>query len=159
MMVQRQSPINYPEARATLDGVFKQVESRHLAGEPEPPCPPGLEGAFDVLFASETQAHREVLVGCAIARLQDRTINIRHTYMKHGSDAFNGRSLDGRVVNQFLRENRIPCTKGPYLSASEQQRTAEVAVTMFLSAALWFIIALPFAIAAIATIAKEKDTR
>jgi hypothetical protein len=67
------------------------------------------------LFRSNTQAYREVLVGCAIARIQDRSINVRLPYVKQAQDAYNGRTLDERVVNPFFRDNRIPSSYGPYL--------------------------------------------
>ena len=69
------------------------------------------------MFASSTQSYREVLVGCCLARLIDRSINIRHPYVNQGEDAFNGRTLDERVVNPFLQERMIPCSKGPYLAS------------------------------------------
>jgi len=56
------------------------------------------------------------LLGCALARLVNATINIRHPYVKHGDDAFNGRTLDEKVVNPFLQDQMIPCSKGPYLA-------------------------------------------
>lgn len=37
--------------------------------------------------------------------------------MNQGTNAFNGRTLDEKVVNPFLQEKSIPCSKGPYLSA------------------------------------------
>lgn len=36
--------------------------------------------------------------------------------MGHGEDAYNGRTLDERVVNPFLQDKRIPCSRGPFLS-------------------------------------------
>lgn len=36
--------------------------------------------------------------------------------MDQGPNAFSGRSLDERVINPFLQANRIPSSKGPYLS-------------------------------------------
>ena len=47
----------------------------------------------------------------------DRSINIRFPYMNQGPDAFNGRTLDERVVNPFLQDRMIPCSKGPYLAS------------------------------------------
>src|SRR5271157_1327940 len=67
------------------------------------------------MFQSTTQAYREVLLGCSIARIQDRRINVRLPYINLGEGAFNGRTLDERVVNPFLQANRIPSSRGPYL--------------------------------------------
>jgi hypothetical protein len=82
--------------------------------------PPQVAGAFasgcDAVFASKTQAYREVLLGCLLARLQDRRTDIRLPYVRLGTNAFSGRSLDENVVNPFLRANSIPSSRGPYLS-------------------------------------------
>jgi hypothetical protein len=72
--------------------------------------------AAEVLFASPAQSYREALLGCGLARLLDQSINIRHPYISHGSDAFNGRTLDEQVVNPFLHDRMIPASKGPYLA-------------------------------------------
>ena len=69
------------------------------------------------LFKSKTQAYREALIGCALARLLDSQIDISLPYMNQGDNAFNGRTLDERVINPFLKERSIPSSKGPYLSA------------------------------------------
>jgi len=67
-----------------------------------------VESAGKILFESKTQAFREALIGCALARLHDDEIDITKPYMNQGDDAFNGRTLDERVVNPFLQENEIP---------------------------------------------------
>ena len=71
---------------------------------------------MDKLFSSTTQAFREALLGCLIAHISDKTINIRKPYISQGSDAFNGRTLDERVVNPVLQQRRIPSSRGPFLS-------------------------------------------
>jgi hypothetical protein len=68
------------------------------------------------LFDSRTQAFREVLLGCVLARLLNGAIDIRRPYVKQGPGAFNGRTLDEKVINPFLQEKRIPCSRGPCLS-------------------------------------------
>jgi hypothetical protein len=82
--------------------------------------PPQVGRAFvtdcDAVFASKTQAYREVLLGCLLARLQDRKTDLRLPYTGLGPNAFSGRSLDENVVNPFLRANSIPSSRGPYLS-------------------------------------------
>ncbi len=75
-----------------------------------------VETPMGVIFDSKTNAYRETLLGCALAHLQDREINIRLPYVNQGPNAFNGRTLDEQVVNPFLQRNRIPCSKGPYLA-------------------------------------------
>ena len=79
--------------------------------------------ALDTIFSSKTQSYREVLLGCAVARYQDRSCNIRHPYVKQGEDAFNGRALDEKTVNPFLFSKQIPCSKGPYLATFRRNVT------------------------------------
>jgi len=108
-------PIDYEAARALLDETFRDVEADILRNQ-TPKAPAGTSEAFQAVFESATQAFREALVGCVVARSQDRCINIRFPYINLGPTAFNGRSLDEEVVNPFLQRNRIPSSKGPYLS-------------------------------------------
>jgi hypothetical protein len=109
-------PIDYEHARTLLDEAFAQVEADLLQGKETAP-PEGTEGAFHAIFRSNTQAYREALLGCTIARIQDRGIQIRVPYMGQGLRPFNGRTLDEKVVTPFLRSRRIPCSRGPYLSS------------------------------------------
>jgi hypothetical protein len=69
-----------------------------------------------IVFESKTQSYREVLLGCALAHMMDPSINIRLPYVKQGSQAFNGRTLDEQVINPFLMSKQIPCSRGPYLA-------------------------------------------
>ena len=69
-----------------------------------------------MLFASTTQAYREVLLGCIIVRLLDASVSVRLPYAKLGDYAYSGRALDENVINPFLRHQKIPCSKGPFLS-------------------------------------------
>lgn len=81
-----------------------------------PTVPEEIEPIIEAVIGSKTQAYREVLIGCAIARVLDPKIDIRKIYANQGDDAFNGRTLDETVVNPFLHEHEIPGSKGPYLS-------------------------------------------
>jgi hypothetical protein len=109
--------IDYASARALLDSTFAGVE-KDLAEQKTlaVAIPEGIEAAFDALFRSRTQAYREAMLGCVLARIQNRSINIRLPYVKQGANAFNGRTLDEQAVNPFLTDNRIPCSRAPYLS-------------------------------------------
>ena len=69
------------------------------------------------LFTSTTQAYREALVGCAIARIVNQDIDIRLPATAGGEHAFSGRSLADFVVTPFLRDRAIPASASPYLSA------------------------------------------
>ena len=51
-----------------------------------------------------------------LARIQGKSLNIRLPYINQGARAYNGRTLDERAVNPFFHENRIPSSRGPYLS-------------------------------------------
>ena len=108
-------PIYHGAARVLLDEIFAEAEQDLLLNR-IPEIDPHLIRAFASIFDSGTQAYREVLVGCTIARLQDPTIDVRLPYIQHGPRAFNGRTLDERVVNPFFHGKRIPSSKGLYLS-------------------------------------------
>lgn len=108
-------PFDYERAAELLAELFSEAEAAHLRGRPLE-VGAELENAAEVLFQSRTQSYREVLLGCGLARLVDGSINIRHPYMSQGANAFNGRTLDERVVNPFLRDRRIPSSSGPYLA-------------------------------------------
>jgi hypothetical protein len=108
-------PIDYDAATALVERTFLEVED-DLIRQAEPAIPDEIRDPFGRIFASATQAYREGLMGCAIARIQDKTINIRLPYIKQGPNAYNGRTLDERVVNPFLHAHRVPCSKAPFLS-------------------------------------------
>jgi len=108
-------PVDYDAARALLDETFRGVEA-DLLRDQAPTAPAGTAEAFQRIFDSATQAYREAIMGCVLARSQDKSINIRLPYINLGANAFNGRSLDEEVVNPFLQRNRIPSSRGPYLA-------------------------------------------
>ena len=109
--------MDYSAARALLDEKFVEVERQIAEGQTSPiPVPHELEAAIEALFNSATQAYREALLGCVVARIRDSSINIRLPYVNQGKRAYNGRTLDEKVVNPFFTFNRIPCSRGPYLS-------------------------------------------
>jgi SacI-like restriction endonuclease len=109
------SPVHYVTARTLLEREFSRVEEQVLNGQ-APALPQELNKHFDAIFESSTQAYREVFLGCILARLNNPSIDIHKPYMSQGSNAYNGRTLDERVVNPFLHERRIPCSGGPFLS-------------------------------------------
>jgi len=102
-------------AKALLAAAFAEAEDDVRTGV-RVPISPALDDAFACLFGSTTQAFREALVGCTLARALDPEIDIRCPYVNQSERAFSGRSLDERVVNPFLQEREVPCSKGPYLS-------------------------------------------
>ncbi len=107
--------IDYDQARRVLDEHFVQVERLHLLNK-GPVTPPDVEAACDAVFSSNTQAYREVLLGCVVAKLTDPKISIRQPYVDQGDAAFSGRTLDEKVINPFLQTAQIPCSRGPYLA-------------------------------------------
>src|SRR5438270_873580 len=107
--------IDYEWARAILDNMFLSAVNDLRSGF-HPSVPEDVDAAVQIVFASRTQAYREVLLGSALARLADRSIDIRSPYAKQGEYAYNGRTLDEKVINPFFHENRIPSTKQPFLS-------------------------------------------
>ncbi len=109
-------PLNYDSARMLLEATVPQAEADFAIGS-VPNADATFRQACEAIFGSQTQAYREVLLGCVLARIQDRSINIRQPYVNQGEYAFNGRTLDQQVVNRFLRSKRIPSSTGPYLSA------------------------------------------
>jgi hypothetical protein len=111
-------PIDYSQARTLLENEFANVEGGTIAGAEAGSKNPDAQLArdLDTVFRSETLSYREALLGCIVARIQDRSIDLSKPYVNQGVGAFNGRSLDELVVNPFLSKRRIPCTRGPYLS-------------------------------------------
>ncbi len=76
-----------------------------------------IKHGIDRLFTSTTQAYREALVGCLVARCLDQQINIRHPATETSHDAFSGRSLADNVITPFFQDHAIPVSKSPYLSS------------------------------------------
>jgi|ERR1041385_4388524 hypothetical protein len=109
-------PLDRDLARKTLEQEYDSAENA-FRKRTKIKVPKTIADATARLFSSKTQAYREALIGCAIARILDPEIDIRLPYMKQGERAFHGRDLDEKVVNPFLRDHAIPCSTGPYLSS------------------------------------------
>ena len=109
-------PIEYESAKEVLRAAFDAAEVHLLSDNASPAPSMQFSADIDVVFGSRTQAFREVLLGCLLARIQDKDINVRMPYVSLGSSAYNGRTLDERVVNPTLQERRIPSSRGPFLS-------------------------------------------
>ncbi len=106
---------DHKTARSRLEREFERVDRDALRGK-WPRISERLKPHFDRVFDSGTQAYREVLVGCVLVRLLDKTIDVHSPYLSHGEDAYSGRSLDEKVVNPFLKDHNVPSSKGPFLS-------------------------------------------
>jgi len=107
--------LDYDFVRTILEREFQTAEQAVFSGA-SPDSDNRFDSHFDIIFSSKTQAPREVLLGCVLARLSDRSIDITKPYVNLGDDAFNGRTLDEKVVNPFFHEKRVPSSRGPYLS-------------------------------------------
>jgi hypothetical protein len=107
--------LDYGAARALLDSAFAAAEADFAGGTGEL-VPAEMIRATGTLMKSTTQAYREVLVGCCLARILDPVIDVHLPYANQGDTAYNGRSLDEAVVNPFLQQHQVPASRGPFLS-------------------------------------------
>lgn len=108
-------PIDYSAAGSLLEAVFAAAEADFAAGRLHD-VPAELAKATDQLMSSATQAYREVLVGCCLARILDPLIDVHLPYVNQGDAAYNGRTLDESIVNPFLQGHEVPASRGPFLS-------------------------------------------
>ena len=109
------SILDYEKAAKIDTDLFAEAEAAYQENT-IPEVNSDIQEAVDQVFSSTTQSYREVLLGCGRARILDRSVNIRYPYMNQSRDAFNGRTLGERVVNPFLQNRVLPCSKGPYLA-------------------------------------------
>jgi hypothetical protein len=107
--------IDYAAAKAELERLFAVAE-KQFRQVSDYQGPEAAISAARILFDSSVQSYREALLGCCIARIMDDTIDIRLPYMNQGEAAYNGRTLDERVINPFLHAREIPASKGPFLA-------------------------------------------
>jgi len=112
--------MDYSQARKTLNDAFSKAEAKLVSGI-VPAIDVDLLKHYDAIFSSRTQSYREVLLGCTLARMIAKSIDIHLPYVSQGDAAFNARDLDEKVVNPFLHSKRIPSSKGPYLSTFRRQ--------------------------------------
>ena len=87
--------IDYEQAKALLNNSYEKAAQELPAAVTQ--YITDNKDALNTIFSSKTQSYREVLLGCAVARYQDRSCNIRHPYVKQGEDAFNGRESSQSV--------------------------------------------------------------
>jgi len=109
-------PVDTDTAKALLLETFDLAESDHRDGA-QVSIPSAMVEATERLFLSETQAYRDALPSCAIARIIDPEIDIRLPATAYGENAFSGRSLAEKVVTPFLRDRSVPTSAVPFLSA------------------------------------------
>src|SRR5260370_21917704 len=114
-------PIDHGQARALLEKLYAKSQEQFSLGKPSSLPEEKIREGCEIVFQSNTQSYREILLGCTVARSQDRAIDIRRPYVDLGERSFSGRTLDERVVNPFLQDKQIPCSKGPYLAVFRRQ--------------------------------------
>jgi len=68
--------LDYTEAKQILEAQFVLAEGDYRARQPAN-LPEEEAVSISILFQSRTQAFREALVGCCIARIMDPEIDIR----------------------------------------------------------------------------------
>jgi hypothetical protein len=107
--------VDYECARDILNQLFSEAEIEFRSNT-APVVDGGFSAAVDTLFSSSTQSFREVALGCGLVRLLDKGADLRLPYASQGPNAYNGRTLDERVVNPFLHDRQVPASKGPYLA-------------------------------------------
>ncbi len=107
--------LNLEAAREVLERLFTEVEGELLEGT-VPSVDPRFNDAISHVFRSSTQSYREILLGCILARLQDKSIDIHLPYVGLGENSYHGRKLDEDVVNPFLHAHQIPSTRGAFLA-------------------------------------------
>lgn len=108
--------IDFGKAKELLAKEFAAAEKAYLQASP-PQVSQKAKEAAKALFNTSVQSYREALLGCALAKVIDPKIDIRSPYAQQGDQAFSGRSLDERVINPFLTDRQIPCSRGPYLAS------------------------------------------
>jgi hypothetical protein len=114
--------IEHSDARDVLEKTFADVARDYIEGR-MPRIQSILEKSYDLLFESKTQAYREVLLGCILARLLNLKVDVRLPYVQQGEFAYSGRTLDEKVINPFLHKAKIPSSKGPFLSVFRRSVT------------------------------------
>ncbi|MFO7899168.1 MAG: hypothetical protein R6V58_08920 [Planctomycetota bacterium] len=93
--------VDYDKARQRLETEFGYVERTALQGD-RVSIGDALEPHFDRIFESRTQAYREVLLGCVLARLQDSSIDVHKPYSILLAAEITERTVDkNRVTTTF----------------------------------------------------------
>lgn len=109
-------PVDIDIAKAMLAETFELAESDQRDGVAAS-VPSEIVKATERLFLSKTQAYRDALPSCVLARIIDPQIDIRLPATEYGENAFSGRSVSEKAVTPFLRDRSVPTSASPFLSA------------------------------------------
>ncbi|HEV2173468.1 MAG TPA: restriction endonuclease, SacI family, partial [Nitrospira sp.] len=112
----RGRPVDVTIASALLNEAFDLAETDYREGVVVE-VPAGVAEGTERLFLSQTQAYRDALPSCVLARIIDPEIDIRLPATEYGENAFSGRSLAEKLVTPFLRSKAVPTSAAPFLSA------------------------------------------
>lgn len=129
--------IDDQQAAQQLEQMFKSAEGLYLQ-QCIPDVNPSLIPIANDLFKSPTKSYREALLGCGLAKLLNPAINIRHPYMNHGDDAFNGRTMDEAATAQGLRDKKGYQAFLSYLEAFEKATNEEAKIFFCISSIVSF---------------------
>ena len=110
-------------SRRFRNSLHKAQKDQLLGGDYKDTVDTTTNRRMDVVFDSRTQAFREALVGCVLARIYDPDIDATLPYTQHGDRSYSGRSMDERAVNPVLQELSVPSSKGPFLSVFRRSVT------------------------------------
>jgi len=110
-------PIPIDQAKAILEDALAAAEHSFRSGDHLEAPPQEIIASTERLFTSSTQAYRDALIGCALARCYSAQIDIRLPSTEADDNSFSGRSLADSVVTPFLRQHAIPASTSPYLSS------------------------------------------
>ncbi|MEX1180753.1 MAG: restriction endonuclease, SacI family [Cucumibacter sp.] len=108
--------IDYGAANKLLEEIFAVAEDDFRDGKRQT-IPAEQVTAIARLFKSDTQAYREALVGCCVARLVNPKVDVHYPDTTASEFSFSGRSLADKVVTPALRAKAVPVSASPYLSS------------------------------------------
>ncbi len=105
------------KAALRLGEAFLEAEKTFSEGLKRQSFGQDVDRATLRLFSSNTQAYREALVGCALIRSVDTTVDIHLPRADQSENSFSNRTALEKVVTPFLKSKSVPVSKAPYLSS------------------------------------------
>jgi hypothetical protein len=102
-------------ASALLTKIFDEALGDQHSGAAVDGAPSTISEATERLFATSTASWRDMLVGVALLRAVDPSIDI-HLPRKDQGSVVTGRTITEQIVTPFMLKHRVPFLKNPYLS-------------------------------------------